>query len=284
VNSTSRTGDAVRSAIQSLRSGVRTYDDLHADEWSTYCYSGASRVLPLVLKAVPARSLVDVGCGPGLWLRAAKELGVMDLAGVEGPWAKEWFEQNAGLSRDEFQLVQQDLEQRIVVGRRFDLAISLEVAEHLTPQRAETFVQDLCSLAPHILFSAAIPGQGGLDHKNEQLLSWWSELFGRLDYGPLDFLRPQIWSDAAIPAFYRQNTILFVHEATRDEVLARTEDVSGPLHSSVLDVVHPEILNDRASPGLRQRLKLAAGIPQTILRRVRRRSPAPPGVDGSRSC
>jgi hypothetical protein len=47
---------------------------------------------------------------------------------------------------------------------RFDLAVCLEVAEHLPPERAESFIRELCDLAPVVLFSAAIPGQGGTGH------------------------------------------------------------------------------------------------------------------------
>lgn len=51
-----------------------------------------------------------------------------------------------------------DLSNPIKLNKRFDLVISLEVAEHLPEKRAEGFIQDLCSLGDLVLFSAAVPG------------------------------------------------------------------------------------------------------------------------------
>ena len=63
---------------------------------------------------------------------------------------------------------QRDLAQPLQIDRRFDLALSLEVAEHLPPECGSEFVQTLTDLSSVILFSAAIPFQGGTDHLNEQ--------------------------------------------------------------------------------------------------------------------
>ena len=65
------------------------------------------------------------------------------------------------------------------IGRRFDLVNCLEVAEHLDASRADSFVDDLCALGDVVVFSAAIPGQGGTHHVNEQFQSYWQERFRR---------------------------------------------------------------------------------------------------------
>ena len=94
---------------------------------------------------------------------------------------------------------------------KFDLVISLEVAEHLSIERERSFVKDLTLLSDVILFSAAIPGQGGEGHINERYLSEWCLLFGEIGYEAYDIVRPRIWNDASIPWWYRQNIMLFIN-------------------------------------------------------------------------
>jgi 2-polyprenyl-3-methyl-5-hydroxy-6-metoxy-1,4-benzoquinol methylase len=61
---------------------------------------------------------------------------------------------------------------------KFDLVISLETAEHLPPDCSEQFVENLVNHASGtICFSAAIPGQGGDGHINEQTPEFWFLLF-----------------------------------------------------------------------------------------------------------
>ena len=87
----------------------------------------------------------------------------------------------------------------------------------MPPERGERFVADLVALAPVVLFSAAIPGQGGTDHINEQWQDYWARLFAKHDYVALDFLRLKFWNDSRIEWWYRQNIILYVR---RDRVEA----------------------------------------------------------------
>ena len=95
------------------------------------------------------------------------------------------------------------------VTRRYDLAISIEVAEHIEPGNAEEFVRLLTGLSDTVLFSAAIPGQGGTGHVNEQWPEYWAALFRASGYGAMDCLRTKIWDDAQIPFWYRQNCLIF---------------------------------------------------------------------------
>src|SRR4029077_8076010 len=102
-----------------------------------------------------------------------------------------------------------NLAERIEVPRRFDLAISVEVAEHLPFFRAETFVADLVRLSDLILFSAALPFQGGTDHINEQWLEFWAILFRQHGYVSCDFLRQRIWANPEVEFWYAQNIVVF---------------------------------------------------------------------------
>jgi SAM-dependent methyltransferase len=187
----------------------------------------ARRILGALPPALPRRSVADIGCGTGTWLAMALEAGATSAFGIEGDWVTPAMLDDASIV-----FAPQDLEQR-VTGPRVDLALSLEVGEHLSPGRADSFVTDLVALAPAILFSAAIPGQGGVGHLNEQWQSWWAERFAAHGYQAYDVIRPTIWTDDAIPAWYRQNVVLYLDTATA-QALSLT-----PTPPALLDRVHP---------------------------------------------
>jgi SAM-dependent methyltransferase len=185
------------------------------DKWARITKKSAEAIVPLVLDLVPARSVLDVGCGAGHWLRAFKDRGVADVLGFDGEYVP-----MDVLGLDEFFAC--DLRRPLhgdesvfagtfagVNGAIWDLAISLEVAEHLPIERAASFVEDLTRFAPLVLFSAAIPGQDGTGHINCQWASWWVELFARRGFKCYDPIRPLIWNNPEIAWWYRQNILLF---------------------------------------------------------------------------
>lgn len=205
--------------------------DHHAYDRAFYCDQAAgsarsaSVIVPLLRELLPVRSVCDVGCGVGTWLRCWLEHGVTDVLGIDGDY----------VARDQLLIPTQyfrtaDLSQPVRCSRRFDLAMSLEVAEHLPPARAESFVADLVALAPVVLFSAAIPGQGGTEHVNERWQSYWASRFAREGFVACDVLRPRIWLDDRIEYWYRQNMLLFCQHGALDDVAS----------AMPLDVVHPE--------------------------------------------
>jgi cyclopropane fatty-acyl-phospholipid synthase-like methyltransferase len=150
------------------------------------------------------KSVVDFGCGVGTWLATAKRLGAEHCLGLEGSWVK-----TQPLAAADLEIRDTGLEQTVSLQERYDLAISLEVAEHLAPERADSFVADLCRASNVVLFSAAIPGQDGDGHQNEQWPSYWAERFLRLGYMPLDVIRPIVQSDQTIDVWYRTNIVLY---------------------------------------------------------------------------
>ncbi len=191
----------------------------------------ARTILSIVAEHLPFARVADVGCGTGTWLAAAMTLGAEEAFGYEGAWID-------GVALDDARIVlaQVDLE-RPLAGTAADLAISLEVAEHLSPERADSFVADLCAMAPAVLFGAAIPGQGGVSHVNEQWQSYWARMFAGMGYRAFDIIRPRLWSDDRIPAWYRQNAILFVADAKSLPRLSAVDDLG------TLDLVHPTFWN-----------------------------------------
>jgi cyclopropane fatty-acyl-phospholipid synthase-like methyltransferase len=222
--------------------------------------ASARRILGILRERIPFRTVADIGCGSGTWLAVALELGAERVFGLEGDWVKQDM-----LDDPRINFSPSNLEDRVSLSEPMDLAISLEVAEHLTPDRAETFVDDICSISQRILFSAAIPNQGGVNHLNERWQSYWAGLFNDRDYQAADLIRPLIWSDKEIPVWYRQNTILYLSRKAIQEGVVPAYDQSLPM----IDVVHPDLWTHRSKePGLRERLHLVSGIPRAALNKV----------------
>ena len=131
-------------------------------------------------------------------------------------------------------------ELKSVLNRRFGLVESLEVAEHLSPKRADSFIEDLTNLGDVILFSAAIAGQGGTHHINEQMQSYWAKKFENLGYVGIDYIRPLIWNNSSVEWWYRQNILIYckLSELRYYPKLYKFY-ISNP--TVVYDVIHPEL-------------------------------------------
>ena len=225
----------------------------------------AERVLPFVFDVVRPKSVVDFGCGTGTWLEAAKRLGIERVLGFEGEWIR-----GAEALIAPHELEVRNLDESVSVPERFDLAISLEVAEHLKPERAAGFVRDLTGAASVVLFGAAIPEQGGTGHIHERWQSYWASLFANEGYRCLDVVRPRFWDEADVMPWYKQNAFLYANEAAyelmKPRLPARVEGEFRPL-----DVVHPDLYLRlvRDPPlrlGTRVGLRVAAKLMRTVLR------------------
>lgn len=195
----------------------------------------ASTLVPIVLEYVQPGSVIDVGCGIGEWLETFQENDVTDIFGIDGEYVDKSL---LVIPQDKFKAL--DLSKPFTLGRTYDLAISLEVAEHLAPQSAPDFIESLTQLAPIILFSAAIPLQGGTHHVNEQWPEYWVQLFKARGFVPVDALRKRIWSNDQIEFWYRQNVMFFCTEQAlaSNNALERESRDTNP---GMLSLVHPEM-------------------------------------------
>lgn len=234
------------------------YGDLHGRQLTSQeaqNRESALIILQLLFEYVKPQSMLDVGCGLGTWLAAAKSLGIDDVRGVEGPWLD-----RSRLQVDPELVTTCDLEQRISLGRKFDLAVCLEVGEHLPEAAAVSLVASIADHADLVLFSAAIPHQGGHGHVNEQFPDYWAKHFASHGLRPLDCLRGRIWNDPKVMWWLRQNTLLFAH----DRLLAENEKLRGELSDKhPLNIVHPDIYLSRLQMALQQS-KTNSGLEQFL--------------------
>jgi SAM-dependent methyltransferase len=169
--------------------------------------SAAALLARLDLGFAP-RSILDVGCGRGVWLAEWKARGVETVMGLDGAYVEP---STLRIAASEFRAA--DLARPFDVGRRFDLVQCLEVAEHLPAAAADGLVASLVRHGDVVLFSAAPPGQGGEHHVNEQPLDYWIDRFATHGFAPYDCVRPAILWAAEIEPWYRYNTVLFASPA-----------------------------------------------------------------------
>jgi SAM-dependent methyltransferase len=234
--------------------GEYIYDQDFFDYIEGGARQSARIIIPLIAGLTRVRSVLDVGCGRGVWLREWNIHGVKDFIGVDGSYVNDG---QLVIAPEKF--VRHDVSKPFNLGRRFDLVQSLEVGEHVLEACADTFVANIAVHGDFILFSAAVPGQGGEFHVNEQPHSYWRDKF--LDYGfrAFDWLRPQILKITRVQPWYRYNTLLFMRESIFDRASA--------------ELLNAEIPPERPVPTLaplswRIRNGLLAQLPRNAVHRL----------------
>jgi len=216
------------------RSGEHLYTPGFYDGRRSGSRQSAEAMLPIVLDLIAPRSIVDLGCATGEWLAVAKRHGVREVLGIDLARVPDALME---LAAGEF--LAADLTEPLHVDRRFDLALVLEVAEHVPAEYADVLLDSVVRLSPAILFSAAIPHQGGTGHVNEQWQAHWRRRFDSRGYDAFDVVRARIWNNRQVWSHYAQNTFLYVSRAERasSAVLAALSEPQ-PLP---VEVVHPAV-------------------------------------------
>ena len=212
------------------------YDDKFYSSQSGPSLRSAFAVVPILIDLIRPNSVVDVGCGVGTWLTAFRENGVADILGIDGEYVD-----RKRLQIPEECFLSMDLSNPISqINRRFDLALCLEVAEHIPERSAGSLIDFITALSPVVFFSAAIPGQGGAGHVNEQWPDYWCRHFTDRGYQILDVIRPKIWNITQVEPWYCQNSFLYIQGAQLHCYPELLESGSRPAHLP-LRVVHPEL-------------------------------------------
>jgi SAM-dependent methyltransferase len=224
----------------------RHYDaGYYASEGAAASFQSARVVVPIVISLVRPRSVIDVGCGSGAWLSVFRENGIERILGLDGDHIDpSWLV----IPKECYRAV--DLSKPFDVDEKFDLAVCLEVAEHLPKRCAQYLVRRLVNLAPIVLFSAAVPFQGGTHHVNEKWPEFWNDLFGQNGYRALDLIRMQTWKNPGVKYWYRQNMFLYVLE---DLIPTNPVFLEATRYADDLMLVHHSILHHQT--GLRSILK-----------------------------
>jgi cyclopropane fatty-acyl-phospholipid synthase-like methyltransferase len=238
-----------------------SYDAEFFDELQDGSLASARVVVPLLLQLISPKSVVDIGCGQGAWLRAFLENGICDVLGMDGSYVRR---SNLVIPEDKFREV--DLTGRYEINRNFDLAVCVEVAEHLLPSAGRYLVKTITERAAAALFSAAVPGQRGTSHINEQWPEYWRAIFFEHGFVRLDPIRRRIYGDSSVDWWYRQNLFLYVRESSISTSPSLQEEVEHA-GKNEMEVIHADIL------GRYKTLKgLLSEIPSACLRAIRHRA------------
>lgn len=185
-------------------------------------------VWPIVLPFIGSpKTAVDFGCGTGHWLVGLKrQLPDIEILGLN---SERRGDAGKFLQPDQFRTA--DLTKPVDLGRKFDLATCIEVAEHLPVTAADTLIDTITRHSDVVYFSAAIPGQGGEDHFNEQWPDYWIKRFADRGFACFDCLRPIVWHNDGVSLWYRQNIMLFMRSPRKP--LVEATDWGGA------SIVHP---------------------------------------------
>lgn len=213
------------------------YNNYFYKKYDKDVLNSARAIVPIVLDLINPQSVVDWGCGIGTWLSVFKKSGIQDVCGYDGQWVENvnnYFEKD-GFTPLDFS----NISYKIKLDRKYDLAICLEVAEHLSEEKAFDFIKMITGSSDVVLFSAAIPFQGGTDHVNEQWPEYWASLFKQNGFVVFDCIRKEIWNNKTVKWWYAQNIFLYVRKTkiVNYSLLNKVQDNN----LNQLSIVHPNL-------------------------------------------
>lgn len=236
------------------------YDESFYEHQVDSSYISAQKYIEILFRFYQPKSVVDLGCGRGAWLKAFHESGSSEVVGFDGDWNSQ-----SNMIDKNISFYPVDLNSKIEFDRKFDLAMSLEVAEHLLPACAKNFVESLINLSDMVLFGAAYLNQGGSNHINEQHHDYWANLFRLFGYVPFDCFRPIVWGDKEIPFWYQQNTFLYVRLDSNHFKAIVKNGMSPMINLDFMNCVHPELFLLRSRPKSMIKALIIKLIPKSML-------------------
>lgn len=220
----------------------------------------ALEILPVVFKYIQPKSIVDIGCGNGSWLKASKLLGVETVTGVDGVKVD-----RKELLIEDHEFLLHDLTKPLQLQQSYDMAICLEVGEHLPKSSADMLISSLCTLSDVVLFSAAVPNQLGHCHINEQWPEYWHQKFKEHNFLAYDILRQEFWDHKKVFWWYSQNMIIYGKKGCLDDVIVPNKKVNALVHPSNYNqkITHPKYLKTK-----KELLNLIALTAKILLKKI----------------
>lgn len=210
------------------------YNKSYYERLRPFSSKSAKVIVPILIELLKPVSVVDLGCGDGSWLREFIDQGISEVLGID-----------VGiLDPQSLQIpipnyLQHDLRFQLNITKKYDLAMSLEVAEHIPIEFAKHFVDQLTQLSDKILFSSAIPLQPGEYHINPQWQDWWANLFKEKGYTVFDIIRPKIWDNKQVDWWYAQDTLIYISDQyLQKNPLSRDYFISH--QQPILSITHPQ--------------------------------------------
>ena len=259
--------DASNNVLQEKLSNF--YGESFYESQMDRSYRSASKYTDFLFSLFTPESVVDLGCGRGTWLKAFKDKGVRKLVGYDGPWNDQANMVDKSII---FRGIDLNNALELVHNEKYDLAISLEVAEHLEELSATDFAGSLVKLSDVVMFGAAYIQQGGMNHINEQPHTYWASIFQEKNYVPYDLFRPVFWGDPEIDFWYQQNTFLYVKKGC--SLVHRLSNLGyEPLRNiQFMNCVHPSLYDRKilqATTGQTNRrvASTAVSLPPSLLLR-----------------
>lgn len=246
-------------------------------------YRSSSIYIPHLLNIFKPRSVADIGCGRGTWLKSFRDNGVDILVGFDGPWNNQ-----DNMIDQAIKFFQIDLNKPIINNfDKFDLAISLEVAEHLKESTAKDFISCITDLSDAVMFGAAYTKQGGTDHINEQPHTYWAAMFIELGYMPYDVFRPVFWGNDKVEFWYQQNTFLYVKNSSTINQALQNAGYHPINNIEFMNCIHPKLYDywvsaatkSPVSPGKLSPLKSIKENASSLICRLRNRLSSRKNVD-----
>jgi SAM-dependent methyltransferase len=244
------------------------YGDGFYERQATTSLQSARIYLAHLWRIFQPGSVLDVGCGRGTWLKACHELGSETLYGFDGEWNRQALMIDSAVR---FRSI--DLNQPFALSEKVDLAMTLEVAEHLNEASAPEFIRCLTSTADAVLFSAAYTKQGGTNHINEQPHTFWAKLFAEHDFAVFDVFRPVFWGNDTVSFWYRQNTFLYARRGSKPYDQLCGQGFVELKDISFMNCIHPELYKRKVlePPPLDFKSHVVDLVP-SVLRALRRRA------------
>jgi len=195
----------------------------------------AKEVIPFIIDLLEPKKVIDVGCGLGAWLSVFKEYEIEEIMGIDGNYVDL---DRLKIPRNSF--IAHDLANPLKIAKSFDLVVSLEVAEHLSIENSENFVDGLVNLAPAVLFSAAVPYQPGDYHVNCQWPAYWANFFYQRGYVLFDCLRMKFWENKNVNWWYSQNMLIFIKKSSLSNYPKLTK-LFAYSNLPPLSIIHPSL-------------------------------------------